>query len=275
MFNFLKKILFYFFISFFSFILLFIIFILFQIYLIPSSYNQTNLKIENFESSNTYEISHPINLYVSESLEASSFVHNKILNAMDNSSTFFKSSAKEKFNIAYESFFSKNDFEDALFDHQYTEQTLITLTKLDIPDELHNYEYNGVLESGKKVTGNINIGDHTLAVSFLNSDYTINDDLANLLTDDSNSEMLAYLIVKNTQEIFGTSLEPNIASKEFYNCTVEQLAGSISYHALMSSLLYDKLTNGAAIDDELLTRTSVANISKENDSDAIIVNRSY
>lgn len=230
--------------------------------------------VDSYTASSSYQKEFPITDYVSEQTESNSFMHNQILSAMNNSTLFFESDNKIQTAIA--TFFDNDiNFEKKINSVQYSEPKLISLFELPVPDQTHNFEYTGYLNDNTQATGNINIGDHQLAVSFLNPDLSLNRNLALLLSDDSNAEMLAYLIIENTQRVYQTSLSPNKGAEEFYNCNLEQLAGSISYHAFLSLYLHDQEVNGFSIDKTVMIRTSVVNVSAKNDPDSFIVNRSF
>lgn len=260
------------------FLVIIALFIGYNFWNINHQYEAQNQAIDGYTAGSPYEDQYPLQQYVDEQLNASPLVHNEIIGAMNNSTQFIDNTQfGDRLFFAVKSFFLNiTGYQKLLISSQYTEEQLITLTEIEFPDASHNYEYTGYLADNSEVTGNIaiydNNGNYSLAVSFLDESGNINIDEASLLADDSNAEALAYFVIEATQVRYDTSFEPNEASKYYYDASIEQLAGSISYHALMSIILYNNPS--LADDQELYQRACVANISKL-DYDSIVVNHKY
>ncbi len=235
------------------------------------------MTIEYEQPRNKYEKKYNVENYVTEKLEGSSIIHNIIIDGLLNYSTFVEDKSHKVFikDIIKTIGTSFWRYQSYVINAQYKENKLITLIELKDDATLeHNYSYTGQLKNGKDVTGYIaifpNNKNYSIAVSFLDGNGIIDKDKIELLSDDSNSEYLVYQIIQATQEMYNTNMEPNIAAKYYYNSSIEQIAGSISYHAIVAKILIEKNID----DPNLLRHVEIANISK-NDDDSIILNRKY
>lgn len=158
---------------------------------------------------------------------------------------------------------------------QYQESKELELVAVE-DQENHNYEANAVDEAGEEVTINValfpmnmEIDKYGLVVSFLNEDLSVNINKAKVLSDDSNAEQLALLIMKELKNENNLDLTEEEISLKYFGNTIEEIAGSISYHAIITYIL---TTNN--VQNGVLTRAEVVNISK-GDADGFFVNRKY
>ncbi len=239
-------------------------------------YNNNEI-YRNYNPRSEYEKQYPINDYVDSQLNSSSYFHRIIVEGMMDSETLKQISdpwTLIKKAVSY--LFSNNYHINKLIaSYQYQEPDLIQFRELpeNQKTELHNYEYVGYDKTGKEVQGYASLyepdGNYSIAISFLNEDWTVNRPKALLLADDSNAEKLAYDIIEETQKIYGSKLDPQTASIKYYNSTIEQIAGAISYHAVVT-LYMDEID----ADNEVIKHAATTDISLI-DHDAFFVNRSY
>ncbi len=233
--------------------------------------------IYQYEAQNPYEERYPITDYVDNKTDANIWQQRTIIEGMLDAEDFLaepKLVNKLKMGLGY---VVNRDYEinQLINQLQYTEPKLLTFEELPIEEqnEYHNYQYIGYDREGNKVQGYASLYDvdenYSIAISFLNSDLTVNERKAELLADDSNAEKMAYDIIRETQELYGTNLTPEQASQKFYNSTIEQIAGAISYHAIVT-LIIDKYH----IESDALIRAATTDISLIDD-DAFYVNRAY
>ncbi len=239
-------------------------------------YNNNEI-YRNYNPHSAYEEEYPISDYVDSQLNSSSYFHriiiegmmdSEVLKQIDNPWTLVKKAMGYLFSNNYH-------INKLIASYQYQESKLIQFREL--PDnqknELHNYEYIGYDKNGKEVQGYASLyepeGNYSIAISFLNEDLTVNRPKALLLADDSNAEKLAYDIVEETQKIYGSKWDPQTASINYYNSTIEQIAGAISYHAVVT-LYMDEID----ADNEVINHAATTDISLI-DHDAFFVNRSY
>lgn len=238
---------------------------------------KSDQNIRNYQAQNEYEKKYPINDYVSNKNEASYLIQRTIISGMIDSEDFInEKSNKERLKLAWSYIFNRNfRVNEFVQNLQYNEKKLLKFDKLPIEEqnEYHNYQYIGYDKNGEKVQGFASLyrvkDNYSIAISFLNSDLSVNQKKAELLADDSNAEKLAYDIIRETQELYHTDLPPEEASQKFYNSTIEQIAGAISYHAVVTLAIEE-----FGVESESLIRAATTDISLI-DSDAFFVNRSY
>ncbi len=230
--------------------------------------------INNYVAIDEYEKNYPIKDYVSESTETIGLYKNIIIKSMYEFDKIANKNIFESFLIlSKNAIFNRNSFVDDVKKVQYDEEKLLYLEDV-IDDQTHNYQIIATDKDGKKVRINLALfGNykHNITISFLDENGNIDYKKAKVLADDSNSEMLAYLIVKETQNEIGSNLEPNEASKEYFGTSIERLAGDISYHSIVAYIL-----SYYNISDRPLLYEKVKNINiAVNDSDSLYMNRSY
>ncbi len=212
--------------------------------------------------------------YISEELEGNRLVHDMVMYSLLNSEYVLTSSDKIEPIIEFvlKSFTDNKDYNQLIIDYQYEETKPIYLTEVYGIEE-YNYLYTGYLSDGTEVTGRLATyeyeGGPALAVSLLDEYGNVDINLCKLLSDDSNAERLAYLIIEQMQEYYEDDLDPDSASELYFKSTVEQLAGSFSYHALATMYIVE---NGGS--DYILSHTEVINIYFD-DKNSKYVNRSY
>lgn len=246
----------------------------YQLFHIDNRYFLDDNKYIDYQPSNDYQTTYPVGNYVDEQMNAHAIIRSGLIGSMVNFDVFVDQNVElsEKFKVFGAIVVNHNQYTKITQEDQYQEKTPITLSYVG-EQETHNYQYQGVLADGTKVTGNVaiwgQIDNANVAISFQNADGTIDENKARLLADDSNSEMLAYLVIEELQGMLETDYEPNVASEQFFGCTVEELAGSISYHATTSLVSLTKPVGEVAIE-----RSKTANISTYDD-DSFIVNRSF
>lgn len=238
--------------------------------------NPTNIEAESsFPGEQRYLDEYPSTNYVDEELNSLLIYRNMIIKFLLESSEIMTSqNSLEKINEIGQTIFMGHQYYQITNNNQYQEQQPIDL-ELDDNQQQNNeyiYNYQGVDQNNQLHQGQVAIFDpdnYSLTVSFLDENGEIDEALTKLFIDDSNAETLAYEIVMETQRIYDTDLEPNQASKYYYNCSIEQLAGDISYHAIVCYLamqMFDK--------EMVLSYVEVANIANY-DSDAKFVNHRY
>ncbi len=233
--------------------------------------------IINYDPQNEYEETYPIADYVDNHNDTNIWQQRSIIKGMLDAEDFIdepKTINKIKMGIGY---VINRDYEinQLINQLQYKEPSLLSFEELplDEQNEYHNYGYVGYDKEGNKVQGYASLydvdGNYSIAISFLNSDLSVNERKAELLADDSNAEKMAYDIIRETQELYGSNLTPEEASQKYYNSTIEQIAGAISYHAIVT-LIIDKYD----IESDALIRAATTDISLIDD-DAFYVNRAY
>ncbi len=233
--------------------------------------------IVNYVATNDYEAMYPIADYVDNATDANNYQQRVIISGMLDSEDFIAEtdmSKRIKMGLSY--IFNRSyEINQLVEELQYNEDELLIFDELPLEEqnEYHNYEYIGYDQEGNQVRGYASLydvaGNYSIAISFLNSDYTVNQEKARLLADDSNAEKMTYDIIRETQELYGTDLSPEQASQKFYNSTIEQIAGAISYHAIVT-LIIDEY----GIESDALIRSATTDISLIDD-DAFFVNRAY
>lgn len=246
----------------------------YQLFHFDNRYFAKSTTYEDYEPLTEYEKNYPVADYVDERMDASAILRAGMIGSMQRydqlASTENDLLAKMK--IMFKVFGDRSTYIKFTQDHQYVEQTPVTLKYVGEAYD-HNFKYTGVLSDGTEITGNLAIwGDVTAvstAISFQDKDGSINKQKAELFTDDSNAEMMAYLMIEAVQEYFGTSYEPNEAAIKFFNCSLENVAGSISYHAATTLVSTEIETAEATVD-----KVKTANISTV-DEDGFLVNQSY
>lgn len=221
---------------------------------------------------NDYEKTYPICDYVSEDLDQFFFIRNNITKGLVDSEKIL--SIDNNFGrmmfIVGEVFNFKYNVGKIIKSNQYKEVERVSLTK--ISDDFFGYQYKGVLD-GHELEGliaiNGDLNNTTIAVSFEDSEDVLRTNNILYFIDDSNSELLAYFIIEELQTIYETNMDPNDFSMMVFNCTLEELAGSISYHAIATYILNEK-----NISEDALIHASEVNIGTI-DSDGKFVNHPY
>ncbi len=220
-----------------------------------------------------YQNSYPVENYVDERMDAFAILRGGMIGSMARYDDFVNTDGIfDRISIMFDVFKDRSIFIKFTQQHQYQETTPVRLEYVGENYD-HNFKYYGVLEDGTEVSGNLAIwGDSnavSTAISFQDGNGNIDRNKAALFTDDSNAEMMAYLMIQEIQAYLGTSYEPNEAALKFFNCSIETMAGSISYHAATSlaSLDYD-------MGDLTVDKVKTANISTI-DEDGFLVNQSY
>ncbi len=236
--------------------------------------DKSSYSINNHVPIDEYEKMYPIDDYVSESFETVGIYKNSIIKSMYKYDEIANKSIWSSFLILSKNLiFNRESFLADAKKAQYNEENLIYLEDV-LDDETHNYQIIATDENGEEVRINLALfGNykHNITISFLDTNGNIDSKKAKVLADDSNSEMLAYLIVKETQKELGTNLEPNEASKEYFGTSLERLAGDISYHSIVAYIL-----SYYNISDKPLLYEKVQNINiAVNDNDSVFMNRPY
>ncbi len=258
--------------------IIYTILILIVLYLISFGLStREDLIINEYQPQNEYEETYPISDYVDNATNASSFMQRTIIKGMIDSEDFINENNNiKRLKLAGSYVFNRDYRANQLINQvQYDEQELLVFDELPIEEqnEYHNYGYTGYDKDGNEVSGYASLydvdGNYSIAISFLNSDYTVNQDKALLLADDSNAEKMTYDIIRETQELYGTDLTPEQAAQKFYSSSIEEIAGAISYHAIVT-LIIDKYN----VESDALERAATTDISLV-DSDAFFVNRRY
>ncbi len=259
--------------------LLLIIFLLLTVLFIAHNLvnYQNNATYRDYEPRSAYEEKYPIADYVDSQLNASSYFHRIIVEGMMDSEEI--KNITEPIDYVFKGiqylFSSNYHINKNIASYQYKEPKLIQFRELpeEQKNELHNYEYVGYDQNGNEVQGFASLyapnGNYSIAISYLNSDLTVNRPKALLLADDSNAEKLAYDIIEESQRLYGTDLTPEEASYKFYNSSIEQIAGAISYHAVVT-LYMDEIDAESSV----IKHAGTTDISLI-DHDSFFVNRSY
>ncbi len=231
----------------------------------------------NYTPQSDYEQKYPIADYVDSDLNASSYFHRIIVEGMMDSEELKNiTETKDYIKKGISYLFSDNyHINKMISSFQYNEKELIQFQELPPEEqtELHNYKYVGYDKDGNEVEGFASLyapnNNYSIAISYLNSDLTVNRPKALLLADDSNAEKLAYDIIEETQKRYDSDLTPEEASMKYYNSSIEQIAGAISYHAVVT-LYMDEID----ADNSVIEHAATTNISLI-DHDSFFVNRSY
>ncbi len=236
-------------------------------------FNVDDSLYQNFTASTKYQGTYPVEDYVDEQMDASAILRAVMIGSMANYDDFVGgSSLGEKFKLGLSILTDYNEYSKFTADCQYEEQTPISIEYVGEQYD-HNFKYNGVLEDGTEVSGNLAMwGDEdsvSTAISFQDGNGNIDENKARLFADDSNSEMMAYLMIEQIQGYLGTNMDPNEAALKFFNSSLETVAGSISYHAAVSLYSVDH-----TIGEYSLSKVKTANISTI-DEDGYLVNQSY
>ncbi len=229
---------------------------------------------QSYEPQSDYQKEYKLGDYVSETMDASAILRATIIGSMINYDKFIEDGVtrKEQIKIGLSSLKYRNEITKLTQNVQYEEESPIELEYVGEMDN-HNYTYSGYLQSGEAVTGNIAIWGSAdqmqAAISYQDGNGNVDYNKALLLSDDSNAEMLAYLIIETIQQALNTNYSPDEAATIYFNCTLEEMAGSISYHAIVSLISRDYPVGEIA-----LSKVMTANISTI-DEDGVFVNRSY
>ncbi len=246
----------------------------YQLFHYDNRYRIESTMYEDYIPANKYQANYPVGDYVSERMDASAILRAGMIGSMASYDQLVNQDETlgAKFDILLNVFKERNKFISFTQDQQYEEATPVTLKYVGESYD-HNFKYTGVLADGTSVTGNLAIwgtaSNVSTAISFQDSDGGIDVSKAALFTDDSNAEMMAYLMIEAVQSYFGTSYEPNEAALKFFNCSLENVAGSISYHAA-TSLASTEYPMG----ELTVSKVKTANISTV-DEDGFLVNQSY
>lgn len=235
-------------------------------------FKNTSLSEEICKPSNEYEVLYPVCDYVGDDLDQLFFIRNNITKGLVDSEEIL--SLNSDFNrvmfIIGEIFNFKYDVGQTIKSNQYSETERVTLTKIN--EDFFGYQYKATL-NGEDLEGlialNGDLTNTTIAVSFEDSNNVLQTNNILYFVDDSNSEMLSYLIIEELQKLYETNMNPDDFSMMIFNCTLEELAGSISYHAIATYIL-NKNNNS----DSALIHASEVNIGTI-DSDGKFVNHSY
>lgn len=233
-----------------------------------------NATYEQYKATTDYERKYPVENYVDERMNASAILRSGVIGSMVHYDEIVASEGSKikTIGILWNVFWERNTYMDMTQQLQYIETKPIRIEYVGEKGD-HNFQYIGYLEDGTEVRGNLAIWGSvdavSTAISFQDGKGNIDVNKARLLTDDSNAEMLAYLLIESTQMFFGTEYEPNEAALKFFNCTLENVAGSIAYHAAAS---YEASQNG--IGELSFDKVKTANISTI-DEDGYFVNQSY
>ncbi len=221
-----------------------------------------------------YQDLYPVADYVDERLNAMALLRAMMIGSMTRYEELIEvdktisSALREGMRI----FQTNNQYRKLTQELQYEEVKPVTLEYVGEQYD-HNFEYTVYTKNGESVRGNVAIwGDGneiSTAISFLANDGSIDTQKALAFSDDSNSEMLAYLLIEACQDYFSTNYEPNQAAQKFFGASIETVAGSISYHALVSYLTTVEDLGAVTFD-----KVKVANISTI-DEDGFLVNQSY
>lgn len=246
----------------------------YQLFHYDNRYNVQQDIYTNYLALNKYEATYPVANYVDERMDASAILRGGMIGSMARYDDLANQDETlgSKLDIILSIFGDRSTYIKFTQQNQYLETQPITLTYVGEAYD-HNFKYTGVLADGTSVTGNLAIwgtaDNVSTAISFQDGNGGIDRQKASLLTDDSNAEMLAYLMIEAIQEYFDTNYEPNEAALKFFNCSLENVAGSISYHAA-TSLASTQYQMGELTVDKVKT----ANISTI-DEDGFLVNQSY
>ncbi len=246
----------------------------YQLFHFDNRYNVDNTSYQSYTALNKYEATYPPANYVDERMDASAILRSGMIGSMSKYDEIISGDGGlgSRIRLLLDVFSDRATFIKFTQENQYVEPQAITLQYVGEQYD-HNFEYQGTLADGTIVTGNLAIwGDSnevSTAISFQDSDGNIDENKARLFTDDSNAEMMAYLLIEAIQDYFGTNYEPNEAAIKFFNCSIENVAGSISYHAATSlaSLQYE-------MGEQTVDKVKTANISTV-DEDGFLVNQSY
>ncbi len=228
--------------------------------------------IESYKPTSEYQIQYPVEDYVDEKLNSNVSFRTFVINSLINSEEINQGDnlLNKGWDLITIQFNKDMKYGKKVDDFQYEEQSLVTLQPGDVEGE---YIYSGVMQQGIEVSGDVRIfkqdDQYAINVSFLDSDSQVDIEKAILLADDSNAEMLTYLIIEETQKLYGTNLDPDDAAKKYYGSNIEKLAGSISYHAMLTILTIKDESK-----ETVLSHSSVVNISTI-DEDSLYINRKY
>ncbi|MFV0288069.1 MAG: hypothetical protein ACK5HR_01265 [Mycoplasmatales bacterium] len=237
--------------------------------------SKNNLEIKDVLP-NEYHQQYPLANYVEESLDSVSLYTNFIIQSMLNFDQFENSyTMSEKFRTIINSILHKEyKYTKEVYNLQYIEEELLSLETVP-NDTTHNYIFKVKNSMHKEIEGKIAIygkeNDVNLVISLQDNDQEIDINKARVLVDDSNAEVLAYLIVEQTQKIYETALEPDTACKYFYGSTIEKLAGDISYHAVVAYFL-----QAYNVDDNANVYEKVKEINiNKNDKENFYMSRKF
>lgn len=254
-------------------ILLIVIVFAYQLLHFDNRYFVDTNTYQNYKPTTSYEQTYLVGDYVEEKMNTFAIKRSMILGSMAN---FDKIIAEDKIidkaSHLIDVWSDRKKYTNFIQNNQYVEKTPISIKYVGQQYD-HNFEYQGILEDDSNVTGNIAIWKDdngiSTAISFQDKNGQIDKNKALLLTDDSNAEMLAYLIIETIQSNLNTNYEPDEAASKFFNCSLEEMAGSISYHAATS--LY---STENTIGDKAFEKVKTANISTK-DADGFLVNQAY
>ncbi|WOO86603.1 hypothetical protein RZE82_05675 [Mollicutes bacterium LVI A0039] len=246
----------------------------YQLFHFDNRYVVNNETYQNFKPQTKYQTKYPVANYVDERMDASAILRSGVIGSMvryDDLVTT-ESTLGDKISVIWQVFVNRAEFINLTQRNQFVETIPLRVEYVG-EQETHNFEYIGYLEDGTEVRGNLAIwgnDDEVLsAISYQDGNGNVDANKAKLFTDDSNAEMMAYLLIEAVQEYMGTEYEPNEAALAFFNCSLENVAGSISYHAAASLSTFD-----TQIGDLAFEKVKTANLSTI-DEDGYFVNQSY
>lgn len=254
--------------------IIFCLLIGYQLFHYDNRYFVDSATYTNYQPLNDYEKTYPVTDYVDERMDASAILRSGMIGSMARYDEFVSQGNDlfTKMKIMTKIFADRSTYIRFTQKYQYVETEPMKLKYVGEAYD-HNFKYTGVLSDGTEVTGNLaiwgNASNVSTAISFQDDYGNIDEQKAALFTDDSNAEMMAYLMIEAIQDYFGTSYEPNEAAMKFFNCTMENVAGSISYHAATS---LDSLE--VPMGDLTIEKVKTANISTI-DEDGFLVNQAY
>lgn len=246
----------------------------YQLFHYDNRYFVQSTTYTDYKPLNDYEQTYPVTDYVDERMDASAILRSGMIGSMARYDEFVSDGNDlfAKMKIMTKIFAERSTYIRFTQKNQYVETEPITLKYVGEAYD-HNFKYTGVLSDGTEVTGNLaiwgNASNVSTAISFQDKNGNIDPQKAALFTDDSNAEMMAYLMIEAIQDYFGTDYEPNEAAMKFFNCTMENVAGSISYHAATS---LDSLE--VPMGELTIEKVKTANISTI-DVDGFLVNQAY
>lgn len=212
--------------------------------------NSNSLFLNYTDFSNSYDQKFDKQDYLSNSLEKNLNLTNIYLNLILTSTGLIEF----------------NDYSDYISELQIPVD--FSVTKKDKVTYESNFEYkSNQVSSNISISNNINL--YQLVISMQkNSKFC--QQCAKLLANDYNSELLSYEIIKYIQFDNKSFMSPNNASMYYFDSTFQQLAGSISLHALISLVLSENNLENT----KLFMHANQINISKQ-DFDNFIINKTF
>lgn len=229
---------------------------------------------KDYKPQTEYQKQYPVSDYVDERMDASAILRGFITGSIVMYDQFNDANGDftEQAQILLDIYSKRTEYMEFTQNNQYVEPQPIRIEYVGEQED-HNFQYIGYLEDGTEVRGNFAVwetSDQVLtAISFQDGNGNIDINKARLFADDSNAEMLAYLLIEATQTYLGTSYSPDDAAYKFFNCSLEAVAGSIAYHAAGSLASFE-----FNVGEDAIQKVKTANISTIDD-DGFFVNQSY